>query len=186
MGWTTSVYWPSRQAIVQDRIASWTYYNPKRDRTTISRTLAYCVRGHCLWKVVQHTQYAGETEDWITRQITFIALDLIKNYGKNEGWGYKDMDETVEPMYYSCPLKYLELQPRVDCQVWRDAVVAYHARRNLKLYPGLIVGLSGCTPNLVKIEQAGRKITASARDGGLYRIKRSLLNGKTYAHWPVV
>jgi hypothetical protein len=186
MGWTTSLHWNSRQAIIAERIKPWDYYDDKRDRTVTGRTLAYCVRGNCLWKVVENTCYAGKTLDWITRQTSFIALDLIQNYGKDEGWGYKDMDESVGPNYYSCPLKYLALQPHVDCQDWRKRVQAYHAKRDLVLYPGLIVGLSGCTPNLVKIEQTGRRILATAQDGRLFRIKRSLLNGNTYTLWPDV
>jgi hypothetical protein len=185
MGWTTSSFWQSRRDIVQDRIKPWDYYDEKRDRTVTGRTLAYCVRGNCLWKVVEHTRYAGQTLGWITQQTTFIALDLIRNYGKDEGWGYKDMDESVGPNYYNCPLKYLAMQPRVDCQSWRDDVKAYHAKRNMELRPGLIVGLSGCTPNVVKIEQTGRKILASAQDGSRYKIKRALLSGQTYASWPV-
>ena len=186
MGWTTSSHWQSRRDIVHDRIKPWEYYDDKRDRTVSGRTLAYCVRGNCLWKVVEHTCYAGKTQDWITRQICFIALDLIQNYGKEEGWGYKDLDESVGPNYYNCPVKYLDMQPRVDDPLWREAVMAYHAKRNIQLRPGLIVGLTGCTPNLVKIEQTGRKILASARDGCLYKIKRSLLNGQSYESWPVV
>ena len=186
MGWSTSTAWSSRRDIVKQRVLPWTYYDPKHDRTVTGRTLTYCVRGNCLWKVVQHTQYAGQTEDWITRQITFIALDLIRNYGKDEGWGYKDMDESVGPCYYNCPLKYLTMQPRVDCEAWRNEVMAFHAKRGIPLKPGLIVGLSGCTPNLVKIEQTGRKILASARDGQRFRIKRSLLSGQVYETWPAL
>jgi len=184
MGWTTSIHWHSRQEIITDRIKPWEYYDDKHDRTIKGRTLAHCVRGHCLWKVVEHSLYAGQTLDWVTQQYTYIAVDLIQNYGKDQGWGYKDMDESVGPYYYSCPVKYLEIQPRVDNQAWRDAVYADQAKRNLKLQPGLIVGLTGCTPNLVKIQQTGRKILATSKEGQLYKIKRSLLNGQSYETWP--
>ena len=36
----------------------------------------------------------------------FVALYLISN-SKGE-WGYKDLDDSVGPYYFDCPLSYIE------------------------------------------------------------------------------
>ncbi|MCA9380929.1 hypothetical protein KC678_01565, partial [Candidatus Dojkabacteria bacterium] len=47
------------------------------------------------------------------------------NYPKYS-WGYKDMDESMHPYYYNCPLSFLDMTP-VACEEWRQHVRNYHA-----------------------------------------------------------
>ena len=60
----------------------------------------------------------------------WIACDLLR-YERDCGWGYKDLDESMHPYFYSCPLKYLDLVPieqyggNVE---WRGFVRSHHAR----------------------------------------------------------
>jgi hypothetical protein len=49
-------------------------------------------------------------------------------------WGYKDMDESMHPYYYDCPIRLLDLTPHLHDVTtmeseWRKAVRAYHAKR---------------------------------------------------------
>jgi hypothetical protein len=56
----------------------------------------------------------------------YIQCDLLK--GGGNGWGYKSMDESMHPYYYSCPLSYLDLAPE-QCAEWRQKVREYHRQR---------------------------------------------------------
>jgi hypothetical protein len=91
--------------------------------------LARCYRGGSfsgnLWSVWERTfvldgQDVQPAERWIT-------LCLL-SYQNGYGWGYKDMEESSGPYFYSCPLKYLDMVPVVASESWREGVRAYHAR----------------------------------------------------------
>ena len=131
MGW---LFTPgsTRQGLIRERSANW-------DRTTDdgmvvkSNCLAHCFRGNrfsgVLWAVWERTfskdnREVQPTERWIT-------CDLLQ-YRMGDGWGYKDMDESMGPFYYSCPLGYLEMVP-IDQyggnKQWREGVRNYHAHR---------------------------------------------------------
>jgi len=84
------------------------------------KVLAHCVRGNVLWSVVEFTR----AQDG--RVVRYIGCDLLQKSGGE--WGYKGMDESVHPLYYSCPLKYLDMVPEVANQEWRDKVRAFHRR----------------------------------------------------------
>jgi hypothetical protein len=53
-----------------------------------------------------------------------ILLYRLSSFGKN-GYGYKDMCESMHPYQYNCPLKFLK-ESVVECQEWRDNVVKFH------------------------------------------------------------
>lgn len=84
----------------------------------ISKCLRHCVRGNVLW-TVRETQRI----DMTTR---FIGCDLMQN--SDIGWGYKPMDESMGPYYYSCPLSYLDMVPFVANGEWRKIVREHHQR----------------------------------------------------------
>lgn len=65
------------------------------------------------------------TERW-------IGCDLLEYSKRDEGWGYKDMDESMHPYYYSCPLSYLDMVPVVGSEEWRQGVREYHQRQRAK------------------------------------------------------
>ena len=52
-----------------------------------------------------------------------IRCDLLE--GSHNGWGYKGLDESMHPYYYSCPLEYLEIAPDVS-PGWRKRVREHH------------------------------------------------------------
>lgn len=91
-------------------------------------TLAHALRGNVLWSVVQSTP-----KDPVNVAQTVIHCILMQ--GSGGSWGYKAMDESVQPCYYSCPKKYLTMAPEISPE-WREKVLAYHQRRYQK--PGVI------------------------------------------------
>ena len=131
MGWLFKAG-STRKELVEERTRSWA--GAGADNTVVSTvSLAHCYRGNpfsgVLWAVWERTstkdgQQAQPTERWIT-------CDLLR-YQKDYGWGYKDLDESMHPFYYSCPLGYLEKVP-IDQYggnaEWREGVRGYHAQQ---------------------------------------------------------
>jgi hypothetical protein len=108
MGWTypTGV---SRKELIQQRTKSW-----ERESNGVlvhSTCLAHCFRGGrfsgVLWAVWERTFEKGGEQ--VERTQRWITCDLIRCHGGE--WGYKDMQESEHPYYYSCPMKYLDLVP---------------------------------------------------------------------------
>ena len=127
MGWLFKQGY-SRRQLIAERTENW---EKSGDMLVKSVCLAHCYRGNLysgvLWAVWERTftkegQIICPTERWIT-------CDLLR-YQKDFGWGYKDMEESMHPYYYSCPLGYLEMVP-VDQyggnSQWREGVQRYHA-----------------------------------------------------------
>ena len=129
MGWTYP-HGLNRKQLIAQRIEGW-----ERDTGEMlvkSTCLKHCYRGGVfsgvLWSVWERTftkegEQAQPTERW-------SQCDLLRcDQGE---WGYKDMEESMGPYYYSCPLGYLELVP-IDRfggnAEWRDQVVEHHRRR---------------------------------------------------------
>jgi hypothetical protein len=119
MGWTYSWDWTSKQRVINHCI-DW------GERYT---TLSHSVRGKCLWVLLQYNE--GEKKGDV-----FVALYLL---AKDEHeWGYKDMDDTVGPCYYDCPLSFIKRtvasgrtlgQSTLD---WHEQVKAYHLKQRAK------------------------------------------------------
>ena len=134
MGWLFS-RGCSRKEMVARRTKNWSH-STENGMQVDSVCLAHCYRGGTfsgvLWAAWERTfqQNGAEvqpTERWIT-------CDLLR-YERDYGWGYKDMDESMHPHYFSCPLKYLNLVPIEQFggrPEWRDAVQRYHARQQAK------------------------------------------------------
>jgi hypothetical protein len=128
MGWLFKNGY-SRRDLIEERAKSWE--TTSGEMLVKSACLAHCYRGGIfsgiLWAVWERTfskdrQIICPTERWIT-------CDLLR-YQKDFGWGYKDLEESMHPYYYSCPLSYLELVP-IDQHggnsQWREGVQRYHA-----------------------------------------------------------
>ena len=122
MGWYYG--WSSKKELIQELVKTYT--------TSIgesSLTLRHCYRGNTyrgvLWSV-KFITHANKSSEII------ICCDLLhRKY--NDGWGFKPMDETMGPCYYSCPMSYLNMVPIPDSIYainWRSKVIEYH--KNLK------------------------------------------------------
>jgi hypothetical protein len=115
---------------IAERTKGWQHVTP--DGMTVNSTsLAHCYRGGAfsgvLWTVWERTfekngQQVRPTERW-------IGCDLLQFSKHDLGWGYKDMEESMGPYFYSCPLKYLDMVPQVASESWREGVRQYHARQ---------------------------------------------------------
>ncbi len=63
-------------------------------------------------------------------------------------WGYKDLDESMHPYYYDCPVAWLAEAP-VASPAWRDGVIAHHDRKKellekaSKIVAGKLYAVSG-------------------------------------------
>ena len=118
MGWTFTIG-ATKADIVQELITPWTDSQGQAHRVLASRLV-----GHTLWSVWEHQ---GQ------RLILCCLLERSP-----DGWGYKDMDETMGPCYYDCPLQFLDLAsppptPGYYSPEWREKVRAYH--RSLQAHP---------------------------------------------------
>ena len=122
----------TRRELIDERTRSWETAGPN-NIAVATACLAHCYRGNpysgVLWAVWERTftkdgLQAQPTERWIT-------CDLLR-YQNDSGWGYKNMDESVHPFHYSCPLGYLEKVP-IDQYggnpEWREGVREYHVRQ---------------------------------------------------------
>ncbi|MDA9856609.1 hypothetical protein N9D23_00690 [Rubripirellula sp.] len=124
----------TRKELIADRTASW----ERTSGETIVRSecLAHCYRGGgfsgVLWAVFER-RFINDGEEVEPRQ-RWITCDLIQ-YRRNSGWGYKDMDESMGPYYYSVPIKYLNMVP-IDVyggnSEWRSEVMRHHEKRRAK------------------------------------------------------
>ncbi len=113
MGW---FFMPgfSRQDLIRERTTSW--FNDQLDAVC----LEHAVRGHVLWTVWEHRFKDGRIGG------RFIGCDLMQR--SQGGWGYKAMEESMGPCYYTCPLSFLEMVHPVN-EAWRAKVRAYHAEQ---------------------------------------------------------
>jgi len=129
MGWLFKAG-SSRRDLIAENTKGWE--RTKEDGTIIKSTcLAHCYRGGIfsgvLWSVWERTfvkdgQQVEPTQRW-------IVCDLLRCVQGE--WGYKDMEESMHPYFYSCPLKYLTLVPIEEFgghAEWRELVRSYHSR----------------------------------------------------------
>lgn len=71
--------------------------------TRTRAVLKHSIRGNVLWTVEQ----IGPTPDYPDRNIRFIGCYLLSCH---EGeWGYKGLEESMEPYYYTVPLAFFDL-----------------------------------------------------------------------------
>ena len=96
------------------------------------RTLKHCFKGNNLWAVQEWTD-----KDGVVRP--FIALYMLKGRSDSrDGWGYKDLDESAGPYYYTCPVSYLDMVPDPGgyATEWREKVYKHADARARKLSYG--------------------------------------------------
>ena len=126
MGWLfkTGI---SQQELIAENTKGWE--RARDDGTVIqSACLAHCYRGGVfsgvLWSVWERTFVKDEQLEPPQR---WIICDLLRY--ADGAWGYKDMEESMHPHFYSCPLGYLILVPIEQFgghAEWRELVRQYH------------------------------------------------------------
>ena len=149
------------------------------DNTVIGKfkVLRYCYRGNqfsggVLWKV-----YEKSWNDGSRAPIRFIACDLLGYSGGT--WGYKDMEESMFPFYFSCPLIYLDMVP-VANEKWRQAVREYHIKRSFKFTIGELVKLKNC--NIPHVIITSVCPSRGVYEGKLYKIRKNCIDYDGLVH----
>ena len=125
------------------------------------KTLKYCCKGNVLWLVRE----SPDGQRW-------IECDLMGSE-RNYGWGYKDMEESMGPCYYSCPMSYLDMVPVADPN-WRERVKQY----NTPITVGQVVKLRHCKIPEVTITKI--RPLRGTYNGILYRLRREQIDWTTY------
>ncbi|XEG74731.1 hypothetical protein QA447_11045 [Pseudomonas sp. abacavir_1] len=120
MGWLFSSR--TRAELIQDLI------RPEDTARAYVRVLVHTLRGNVLWSVTEVTaKTEGVHPDLAPGEsMRYIRCDLLQR--SSGEWGYKAMDESMGPYYYSCPLRYLDMAKELS-PGWREKVRAHHARR---------------------------------------------------------
>ena len=120
MGWYFSPQ--SRSELIAELIA------PQETERASVKVIAHALRGNVLWSVTEVTAKVEGVHRHLApgQSLRYIRCDLLERSGGQ--WGYKPLDESMHPYYYSCPLSYLDLAPEQSAD-WRAGVRAYHARR---------------------------------------------------------
>lgn len=135
MGWSYPYHTKTRSDIVAHIFDIW---SPARDAP--SRILRSSLVGNHLWMAMETTKPSGNS----AAGKRWIALYLLQ--GDREGWGCKDISESMGPSAVDCPLVLLRLVPdpgyEWDDEPWRDRVRAYHAGKSArrKQIAGISVG----------------------------------------------
>ena len=165
MGWYFT-QGQSKKALVEELTADATSGESSRE------VLAYSVRGNQLWSVIKVSRPPSGGGHKRKEDI-FIGLDLLQ---KSDGcWGHKPLSEDMEPYYYNCPLKFLDLAP-VACERWRSGVREFHAeasrRRKMAVEVGMRFALKECRiPWVEIIGVTGRRIIGQYQ-GARYRVQK--------------
>lgn len=187
MGWTTHIG-SSKESLIKDRLSDKKSKEDEQGQYTTWKTLAHSLRSNNLWYVVERTFHGNGYK----RTNRFIALDLIGFDPYGNGWGYKDLCESMGPVQVNCPLKFLDMVPADDPYGWRDGVRNWHdmsnaQRRKLKtidpqpgekwmLKDGLNDAYTKEKLHTARIQRiSGRNIIATANTGTTYRFRKSQL-----------
>lgn len=107
----------------------------------------------------------------------FIAVYLLRPGGKHEGWGYKDMDESMGPSQRSCPLTLLDLvkdhEPISEtAKEWREACRRFAEAKKgnrARLQPGVKFRLYGKGYEVCQRIGAA-VIVRKDENGGIYKL----------------
>jgi hypothetical protein len=151
---------------------------PQDNDSASYRTVAHCSKGNVLWAVQEVVFKIAKPHREIGTAYRFIGCYLMARQ-RDCGWGYKDMEESMHPYHYHCPLAYLDLAPEA-CPDWRKNVRAWHARASRPVSVGDIWSLVGSSVDVVFIRSV-RPLRGVDRSGMLYRIPRRFLGEKLQA-----
>ncbi len=123
----------NRNNTIKEAIGEGTWDN--KDGTIVTnKCLAKQFKGNpfsgVLYAVVNITRKNNQGQEFLNQN--YILVCLLRYSKRDNGWGYKPMEEACGPYNYSCPLKYLEMCPIVKNNNWRDMVKHYWQERKNK------------------------------------------------------
>lgn len=129
-----------------------------------------------LWSLWQRT--VGEEVE------RYVVLHLLAADRKNNGYGYKDMDESMGPYHYDCPVTWLDLltEPSNDyARTWREQVRAQaakdreHKRKVEAMTPGQKILIYGKPYTYEYTIRPGRYAVRKQENGRVYGATRSMI-----------
>jgi hypothetical protein len=169
MGWLYG--WHSREDLIKHLVDEPISYR------TIAHRATYEDHQAILWAV---HEFPVDCEVEQYRGKRFIACYLMGYDRRDSTHGYKDMEESMGPFFYSCPLIFLVHAPEVANQAWRDGVAKFHAEKSVKrlkmkaIKIGETVKLKeGCKPPEIRVTSL--KPLRGVHEGVLYRITERFL-----------
>ena len=110
MGWLFPYHTQSKKDIISEI-------------TNNNNIVKHCIRGNCLWTIMDVSEHSRTYEK-------IIVLYLLGTESQGN-WGYKDMDESMGPLYYSCPISWFN-ETDVMNQDWRDRVLEIYKEKSLQ------------------------------------------------------
>ena len=136
MGWLFKSEMTQKNQLVQELVKSsdsrrYRGSNNDDSRYYLTKCISYSLRGNILWSVMERTTFNSANDSEIETK-RFICCDILSYSKEHRCWGYKDLQESMGPAYYSCPLSYLKKVPVADGEyavAWREGVENYHARK---------------------------------------------------------
>jgi len=130
------------------------------------KTLRKFTSGNTLWTVQECAD--GQR---------FIGCYLMVNGGRESGWGYKPMDESMGPCELTCPLAFFDMVPCPEGYAveWRVNVRKDAARRNQKLRVNQHVKLTNGKEYLVTSVRPLRGKEVGAMYSPTYSLPRRML-----------
>lgn len=169
MGWDYCYDWQKKSDIVQARTKSW------ENEERIHTCLEHSTSGNVLWTVWEvRNKVNGFSE-------RFIGCDLLQYDRRDQCWGYKGMDESMGPYYYSVPQKFLDMVPEQNPE-WRKQVQAHRDHKKVQAAKKRSVQIGqkwklrdGCKPPVVQIVSNSPRIVGEYL-GSRYRIAPRLLD----------
>lgn len=168
MGWTFT-FFSRRSELIDERTQSCTQSDGTR-RECLRRATV----GNVLWTVWDVIPGPPVPPRAYKAPYRYIGCDLLASGGKRFGWGYKDLCESMGPVYFTCPLAYLDLAPVANAE-WRESVRAWHAARNRQVDIGDVLILEGfAIPQVKIVEKRGRRLTGEYQ-GRFYRVPPRVL-----------
>lgn len=172
MGWTFP-YGATRRQVIDELT---------REQTNAAggyfRTLRKCLRGNTMYALHETgPKPDGSSQKW-------IGVYLLQRDARDGTWGYKDMDESMHPYYYNCPVSYLNEADEATtkgAKEWRAEVRRQAEERKKqnakKPKKGEVWSCRGRNCKKIRILNVqGRRIEAlNLTGGGMYRIPKKLL-----------
>ena len=117
MGWLFTK--KSKQQLVATLVQS------SSNENVSNEVLEYHLVGSVLWSLVRLTvKKEGLAQIKAGESLVFIRCDLLDQ--QDGGWGYKAMEESMHPYYYSCPPGFLDRAPEQSAE-WRAGVRKFRA-----------------------------------------------------------
>ncbi len=187
MGWLF-FHGKSKEDLIKDLVKGWENDCGENNVNHAKSTcLKHTAHGNRLWAVFERILTEKATGKVLDSQ-RYVMLFLLAKDPSCDGYGYKDIDESMGPNYYDCPMNYIEMSPlpknigEMDFRIkWREGVKEYwkfqkeknkHGKEiSATLKVGDKIKIAGCVPDTFTITRIDGKDVTGFSGYVDYRIK---------------